>query len=100
MHGTLSKNNIDVISCPKCKTKKRRTNEEWIKEAKKVHGDKYDYSKTNFIDTRHTVTITCKKHGDFEQNPTKHLRGGGCPSCAKPIDTKEFIKRAKEVHRR
>lgn len=59
----------------------KKTTETFIRDAVKVHGDKYDYSKSNYIDAKHKVIITCKQHGDFEQNPSSHVRGQGCGFC-------------------
>lgn len=61
---------------------KRKTTEDFIAEAKLVHGDKYDYSKTNYINSRIKVTIICSKHGEFEQIAKSHSRGNGCKACA------------------
>ena len=57
--------------------------EEFITKAKNVHGDRYDYSKTNYVNYRAEVCITCKKHGDFYQTAENHLYGKGCPKCGK-----------------
>ena len=46
---------------------KKRTTEEFIELARQVHGDKYDYSKTVYVNKRSKVIITCPIHGDFEQ---------------------------------
>lgn len=63
--------------------RKRLTQEEFLRRAIKTHGDKYDYSKLNYVNSRTNVIITCSKHGDFEQNPRSHIRGCECPSCSK-----------------
>jgi len=54
----------------------------FIKKAKSVHGDRYDYSKVQYSKSTVKVKIICSKHGAFEQVPTTHLRGGGCKKCA------------------
>lgn len=59
------------------------TTEDFIRRAKEVHGDKYDYSKTKYVNKRTKVIITCPIHGDFEQCPSNHWRGQGCPMCGK-----------------
>ena len=94
--------------CPKCgfeKMKKSltKTTEQFIKEAKLVHGDKYDYSKVNYIDGHTKVCIICPKHGEFWQEPSKHTTGkkNKCPKCA--IDgfrdtTESFIEKAQKIH--
>lgn len=60
---------------------KRKTLEEFIADAIKKHGDKYDYSKVNYVNTSTKVCIICKEHGEFWQTPNNHLFGAGCPTC-------------------
>lgn len=68
--------------CPKCALEtKRKTKRKFIKEARKVHGDKYDYSLVDYYNTDTDVTIICPIHGKFKQRPDHHLKGCGCPSC-------------------
>ena len=57
------------------------TTEEFIKKAKHAHGDKYDYSKVNYIDCKTKVCIICPIHGEFWQTPQYHLNGCGCQVC-------------------
>lgn len=57
------------------------TTGEFIAKAKTVHGDKYDYSKVEYINAHTKVCIICSIHGDFWQTPNTHLRGRGCPLC-------------------
>lgn len=67
--------------CPKCVGTKRKTTEEFMEDARKVHGDKYDYSKVVYINNCTKVIIGCPVHGDFEQKPEYHYSGSGCPIC-------------------
>jgi Zn finger protein HypA/HybF involved in hydrogenase expression len=76
--------------CPKCGIERSvqinhentLTNNEFINQAKQVHGDKYDYSKVNYINAKTKVSIICKKHGMFEQTPNRHCsKSNGCPKC-------------------
>jgi very-short-patch-repair endonuclease len=75
--------------CPKCSkieaSKKRIKNtnntKNIINEFKKVHGNKYDYSKVNYIDSNTKVEIICPKHQSFFQLPGSHKSGIGCPNC-------------------
>ena len=78
----------------------RKTTEEFIKEAREIHGDKYDYSKVEYKGYSVKVCIICPEHGEFWQVPNSHLKGCGCPSCSKVkrLTTEEFIKRSKEIH--
>lgn len=60
---------------------KRKTTYQFIVEARKVHGDKYDYSKVEYINAYTKVCIICPIHGEFWQIPTDHLNGCGCTMC-------------------
>ena len=76
-----------VSGCPKCSALKRhdmysKTTEQFVEDAIKIHGDRYDYSKTKYYNKSTPVIITCKKHGDFSQVPSAHLSGSGCPACS------------------
>ena len=77
-----------------------KTTTSYIKEAKKVHGDKYDYSKVVYKNSREKVCIICPSHGEFYQNAYSHLLGVGCPKCSglERLTTEEFVNRAREVH--
>ena len=56
----------------------------FIKRAKRIHGDLYDYSKSVYVDACKTKTIIiCREHGEFAQTPASHLRKRGCPDCGK-----------------
>jgi len=90
IHGEfeqLPHNHLSGQGCQKCKTLKtikrcEINNKQFIERAKLVHGDKYDYSLSNYIKSRLKVTIICKEHGIFEQKANNHLNNRGCPSCA------------------
>lgn len=60
---------------------KKKTNEECIRDFRKVHGDKYDYSKFDNINAHTNSVIICPKHGEFLRTPNDHLNGVGCPIC-------------------
>lgn len=62
---------------------KRLTTEEFIIRAKYVHGDKYDYSLSEYKSANEKLTIVCKKHGNFTQSAYSHLMNRGCPECGK-----------------
>lgn len=97
--------------CKKCGTNKTKTKtsltfDEFVERAKKVHGDKYDYSKVGYVNYKTKVCIICPIHGEFWQTPSVHLNGEGCKKCGyenvsqknKKITTEEWIKKAKKVH--
>jgi len=89
-HGDfLQKSNEHLIGkgCKKCGDERlvkirRSTTEEFIKKAKKLHGDKYDYSKVKYLTADKQVIIICNKHGEFSQAPSAHLKPHGCAQCA------------------
>jgi hypothetical protein len=73
--------------CPECGTekaheKRKLSPEEYIKRARDVHGNKFLYDNLNYKGMNKYVTITCPKHGDFQQNAQNHLYGFGCPKCS------------------
>lgn len=89
--------------CPKCGrlntiNKQKDTLETFINKAKKVHNNKYDYSKVNYINSKTPIKIICPVHGEFQQVPIYHTQGSGCPKCAHSLTTEKFIQKAKEIH--
>lgn len=101
---TTTPNNLLKYGCKKCATKtmtqlKSFTTEEFIKKARALHGDTYDYSKVNYINYHTKVCIICKKHGEFWQTPAKHLSGQGCAKCLGKNSTfEEFLEKARAKH--
>jgi len=78
---------------------KRLIKEEFIKKAKKVHGDTYDYSLIEYKNNQIRIDIICRKHGVFKQAPCKHLQGRICPYCSGgKIHKSEFIKKSNDIH--
>lgn len=61
----------------------RKTNKKFIEEASRIHQDKYDYSKIEYVGNHDKVCIICPQHGDFYQRPSDHLSGHGCVNCGK-----------------
>ena len=91
--------------CQKCGNNYRYDTKEFIEKANEIHGDKYDYSKTDYKKNNEKVIIICKAHGEFEQKPNNHLTGNGCQKCKFELignlkrKTKEdFIFKARENH--
>lgn len=69
------------------------TTQEFIERARGVHGERYDYSKTEFTQISYKVVVGCPEHGDFEIIARDLLNGKGCQKCAKRA---AFIKRLEE----
>ena len=94
--------------CYKCfrakPSPKRKPLEQFIEEAVAIHGDKYDYSKVSYTNSKDKINIICNKHGYFKQTPNQHLSlgRGGCVMCV-IFDSNEqrkntFIKKAEKIH--
>lgn len=83
-HGEFWQNALKHLKgcgCSLCSKNKKDTKESFIDKARKVHGNKYDYSKIEYINAKTKVCIICPKHGEFWQRPVSHLKGNCCPYC-------------------
>lgn len=57
-------------------------NNNFVEDARKIHGDKYDYSKVKYLGNKRKVEIICPKHGSFWVKPNAHVtKKCGCPRC-------------------
>lgn len=106
-HGEFSQTpdkHLAGQGCPVCGGTKKHTNDSFIESARKVHGDRYDYSKVVYNGNKEKVCIVCPEHGEFWQDPHNHLKGKGCPKCGETINkptkytTESFISAANDVH--
>lgn len=109
-HGEF-KQNVDNHSmgkgCPTCggkaaASKVLSSTTKFKQSAYRVHGDKFEYTRVNYVTARQKVEIYCKEHGGyFWQTPTGHLGGKGCRQCADKANTKttaEFIAASIRIH--
>jgi len=113
-HGSFIKkasSHLNGVGCPQCKkivgSHRKLNTSEFIVRAKKIHGDLYNYSKTEYIGSQKKVKIICPEHGEFEQTPNMHLRGQRCPRCSlnsrinkRKLTKLDFLKKAYEIHGR
>jgi len=77
---------------------KKKTNKDFINDANKIQGDRYDYSLVYYINNKTKVKIICKIHGIFLQRPDNHLSGQGCALCKNNnirVTQEEFIEKSK-----
>lgn len=98
---------LDGKGCKKCATDLSKINQtkntkHFIRKSILKHGEIYIYSKSNYINARTKVIITCKKHGDFTKIPSEHYQRIGCPICA--FDTtrltiNDIIEQFKTIHK-
>jgi hypothetical protein len=57
---------------------------QFIEKSKNIYGNKYDYSKTEYINSHTNIIIICKEHGEFYIRPNNHINSNqGCPKCQK-----------------
>lgn len=90
---------------PKGAAHNRSTKEEFVEKAKNIHGDRYDYSLVEYVDSKTRVGIICPIHGVFTVTPSSHLTGRVCKKCSiekraagARTSIKEFIDRSNILH--
>lgn len=87
------------------------TTKEFVEKSKIIHNNKYDYSLSNYINSKTKIKIICPIHGEFEQLHYVHInRGSGCKKCSiekhnnnqkNKFKTDDFIKKSisiRELH--
>lgn len=79
--GHLSGNECQMCAIIKKNNKLRSNTTEFIRKAKLIHGEKFNYSRVNYKNNMEPVVIICEKHGEFMQRPCWHLSGRGCAKC-------------------
>ena len=112
-HGVFSQSpnaHLKEHGCPKCGVNSRAekrtyTPLDFVIKAEAVHGDKYDYSQVVYVNNKTKCDIVCKTHGIFEQAPSGHLQGAGCPQCGVDVRTRnltgtllDFVIKAEASH--
>lgn len=113
-HGLFKQrpnNHLTGYECKKCgaikhaANKKKRSGENFVKNAAIIHNNEYNYSKVVYEDEHTKVIIICNIHGEYEQYPYIHLAKKGCPKCGKmrqikanTSTTKGFIEKAIAIH--
>ncbi len=82
IHGMFEQfpNNHYKQNCPDCYDR-YLANDSFIDKSNSIHRYKYDYSKTNYENSKSKIKIICPEHGEFEQKPNDHISGKGCPKC-------------------
>lgn len=91
-HGEFQKTPYHHIrrkqGCPECTNislsdRFRKSNEQFVIDAQRIHGAKYDYSEFQYTGKDKKGIVICKQHGKFSQKATHHIAGVGCPNCKK-----------------
>lgn len=113
IHGDfiqLADSHLRGHGCPKCahiisSEKQLKSKEQFIEDAIKVHGYRYDYSEIEYNGLKSKIKIRCEIHGYFFQYPGNHLKGYNCEKCgflvrakSTTLDSRKFIEMCKEIH--
>lgn len=97
-HGDFEIKPYNILNgrgCPKCKSDNlhkafSKSTLMFIEEARRIHGDLYDYSMCEYYNTHTEVTVICREHGAFKVKAGAHLHGCGCPLCNEPLGEKRI----------
>lgn len=104
VHGAFwstPNNHLSNHGCPTCAGYFVYNTPSFITRVAEVHQGKYIYDKVVYVNRRTSVVITCPTHGDYDQKPSDHLSGCGCPECKRQnarLTQKEFLQRVIRVH--
>lgn len=104
-HRTVQKHVNERNGCPKCCKTTKKSHDDFVKEANIIHDNIYEYI-SSYVNSKTKIKIRCKKHNFiFEQEPSLHLQGHGCPICgreivesSKRLTLEEFIRRSNIAH--
>lgn len=84
-HGKFAQRASDHLAgsgCQQCYAESKVLGfEAFVANARRVHGDRYDYPEQSFEGSKSYVTVICKQHGAFQQLANTHTNGCGCPDC-------------------
>ena len=112
-HGSFAQeagNHLQGSGCSECGEQQRRNlrrkgTDQFVAEACEIHGDRYDYSLTEYTGARRKLTIICPDHGRFEQISGDHLSGRGCRACgndrkviSRTKSQEQFLMDARSAH--
>ena len=82
-------------------TNLEKRTQHFITRADKIHNNKFNYSKSKYINAKSNIIIICPIHGEFKQTPDKHLapKSHGCQKCWSDIrKTLDRSKTKKQPH--
>lgn len=87
----LNNNGCGLCGIKQTGITQRKTHDQWVKEMKILHNNKYDYSLANYTKAKDSTTIICKQHGEFIQKINDHNSGCGCPICGDLTTGRRFL---------
>jgi hypothetical protein len=105
-HGEFSQqlsNHLSGKGCLKCSVERtgrsmRHTLESVREIGNKLHNSKYAYTALERVSLAPMLTLSCNKHGEFQQEMYAHLAGKGCIKCAFKFELIDILNKAHEVH--
>lgn len=99
------KNGCRQCAIENANKKKLLGTENYIKKCINKFGNKYDYSKINYVNHKTLITIGCNKHGYYDVSPTSFIQNGGCKFCSYELlhekfkhTKEEFVNKAIKIH--
>lgn len=103
VHGAFKQSltrHLQGRGCQACGGSAKLDTASWVAACAEKHNNKYDYSKSVYVDSKTPIIVICPEHGEFLTTPAHHKAGRGCAKCANvgKSDTKEFVKKARRVH--
>lgn len=105
-YQVLVDHTFSAHGCPVCAGSKKHTVESFSEKGKKIHGDKYDYSKVEYKNNKIAVTLICKTcEAEFKIRPDAHINGKGCSKCgyikaakSRQITKEKYVNQCKIYH--
>lgn len=104
-HGEFSqiaRDHMRGVGCAQCAIdSSRKSFAEFVAQARRTHGDTYEYVESSWRVERGWIAIVCHRHGEFLQRQWNHIVGDGCPPCGLERRTwgfSGFLERASSVH--
>lgn len=97
------------FGCSRCSGLLRKNHDEFVKSSREIHGNRYIYPKSKYVNSKTKLNIICRINGEFQQTPDMHLRGRNCPKCSdvkrgrvnsykNKISLNEFIEKCSIAH--
>lgn len=82
----LPRKHLRGQGCPPCgrmavNYNRKLDSTEFVRRSIAKHGNLYDYSNSQYVDSLTKISIICPTHGEFKQLPASHWCGRGCPKC-------------------
>ncbi len=97
MYHVTSNKHRKPAGCPDCfreadRKAKMKPFSAFLKDAKAIHGEKYEYAEDTYDGARQNMEIICPKHGPFPQTPDAHINNKqGCALCADEATSKRNV---------